>query len=153
MSLKHILIIATLLAGGPLNAAVYHVDGDFQGDASSGTTWRSAFPNVQDAIDAASTNGGGEVWIKNGIYKPRDTGREASFELKPGIRLYGGFLGGETEREERNPKAYRTVLSGDIDKIGSAKNNCFHVITGASNTGRRAASRWGNRLFRCQLHV
>ncbi|VGO22973.1 hypothetical protein [Pontiella sulfatireligans] len=130
---KLIITGMALLAAPYLNAAVFHVDGDFQGDASTGSSWLDAFPSVQDAIDTASASGGGEIWVKAGIYRPAGTDRTHSFALKPDIQLYGGFRGDETERDARNPKAYRTVLSGDIGQIGSADDNCYHVLRGASN--------------------
>jgi len=124
-----ILGVATLLAGSALSGEIFYVDRGFQGEHPSGLSWHSAFPSVQEAIDAAS--GGGEIWVKSGIYKPAGNSREATFRLKPGIGLYGGFRGNETSRTQHNPRANRTILSGDIGGTGSRSDNCLHVATAA----------------------
>jgi len=128
------MMTGILLAAASLDAKVYYVDGSFQGKYSSGESWLGAFPTVQEAINAASTNDGGEIWIKTGVYKPSGDGRTATFRLDSRIDLYGGFRGNETKLEQRNPKANRTVLSGDIGRIGSRSDNCHHIVTGASNS-------------------
>ncbi len=102
--------------------------------AATGLSWAQAFNSLQEGIDAAFQAGGGEVWVKAGVYKPVDTGRTATFELKPGVRLYGGFRGEETACAERNPKANRTILNGDIGSPGNESDNCYHVLTGATDT-------------------
>ncbi|MBN2683977.1 MAG: right-handed parallel beta-helix repeat-containing protein [Pontiellaceae bacterium] len=115
-------------------AKVFYVDSRFQGNAPTGESWFTAFPSLQDAIDAAAENGGGEVWVKSGTYSPGGTQRSSSFKLKTGVHLYGGFRGDETNREERNPKAYLTTLSGNIGQLGENDDNCYHVLTAASET-------------------
>ncbi len=127
-----ILGVATLLAGSTLAAERFYVDRDFQGEQSSGLSWLSAFSSVEDALDAATD--GGEIWIKAGVYKPTGKTREATFRLNPSTELYGGFRGNETTREQRNPRANRTVLSGDIGRIGSFADNCHHVVTAAAKS-------------------
>ena len=109
-------------------AATYYVDSKYQGEAPSGESWLSPFPSIQMALDAASTNGGGQVWIRAGVYHPEGTSKSATFELSPGTSLYGGFRGGETMLDQRNGKANRTVLSGDIGRIGSISDNSYHVL-------------------------
>ena len=129
-----ILGVATLLAGSALSAEVFHVDRDFKGEKPAGDSWFSAFSSVQEAIDAATAKGGGEIWVKAGVYKPSGETRDATFQLKPGIELYGGFRGNETLRAQRNTRANRTVFSGDIGRIGSFADNCHHVVTGAAGS-------------------
>ena len=64
---------------------------------------------------------GDELWVKAGTYKPSIVGladpRDATFALKSGVALYGGFAGGETVRSQRNldPATNGTVLSGDFN--------------------------------------
>ncbi|MBN2704344.1 MAG: right-handed parallel beta-helix repeat-containing protein [Pontiellaceae bacterium] len=117
-----------------IQTKVFYVDNRFQGSSPTGELWNSAFPSLQDAIDAAAENGGGEVWVKSGTHSPRGTRRDASFELKTGVHLYGGFRGDETNREQRNPKAYPTTLSGNIGQLSNSADNCYHVLTVASET-------------------
>ncbi|MBN2163310.1 MAG: right-handed parallel beta-helix repeat-containing protein [Pontiellaceae bacterium] len=114
-------------------SAVFRVDGNLSTGMRDGSAWRDAFASVQDAIDAASRAGGGEVWVKAGIYRPAGSGRSATFQLKPGVRLLGGFRGDETERLERNPKANRTTLNGDIGAPADESDNCYHLVTGSTD--------------------
>jgi predicted outer membrane repeat protein len=114
-------------------AKTLYVDHNAQGKNPTGESWRSAFSDLQEAIDAASTNGGGEVWVKAGIYTPAGVSRNGTFKLKPNVTIYGGFRGRETTLQQRNFKANRTTLSGDIGRPGSVSDNCYHVLTAASS--------------------
>ncbi|HMB89626.1 MAG TPA: T9SS type A sorting domain-containing protein, partial [Rhodothermales bacterium] len=45
---------------------------------------------------------------------------------------YGGFLGNETTRNERDWTTHETILSGDIGAPGDATDNVYHVVNGSS---------------------
>lgn len=131
--LRFFTVFGLLVSCYTAQAATYYVDGDYQGENFNGLSWLSAFPSLDKALATASTNGGGEIWVKKGVYYPPEIdGQEASFTLGKNTQLYGGFRGNETKREERNWKINRTILSGDIGRSGSRRDNCYHVITGAS---------------------
>jgi hypothetical protein len=75
------------------------------------------------------------LWVAAGTYQPTGgTDRSVSFVLRPGIELYGGFGGGETERSQRDWQANPTVLSGDIGRRGEIADNAYHVLIGADQT-------------------
>lgn len=103
-----------------------------------GISWDTAFNDLQDALSVAQP--GSEIWVAAGIYNP-DRGtdvREASFQLKNGVSLYGGFSGTETRRYQRKPSRNETILSGDLkdnDEPDFANNdeNSYHVINGNKN--------------------
>lgn len=129
-----ILQVAILLAAAvSAHAGIFYVDPTFQGETPTGESWLSAFPSLQDAIDAAARDGGGEVWVKGGVHHPSAPSRNATFEIKPGVSLYGGFRGNETERSQRNIKSNRTIINGDVGRMGSSADNSYHVITGSAN--------------------
>ncbi|QBG46368.1 hypothetical protein EGM51_02755 [Verrucomicrobia bacterium S94] len=115
-------------------AATYYVDSGFQGESPSGESWFSAFPSLNSALEAASTNGGGQIWVRAGHYKPEGSSRDATFRIPENTALYGGFRGNETNLNQRIPRANRTVLSGDIGRIGSTTDNAYHVLTASGNT-------------------
>jgi hypothetical protein len=127
-----VILLATALTASTL-AATYYVDSKFQGDSPTGDSWLSAFPSLQMAIDAASTNSPAQIWVKAGIYKPEGISKSATFNLPTDVEIYGGFRGNESLVEERNAKANRTVLTGDIGRVGSISDNSYHVITAAEN--------------------
>ncbi|MBT4530376.1 MAG: hypothetical protein HOC27_04155 [Phycisphaerae bacterium] len=102
----------------------------------NGTSWTSAFLDLQDALDVASS--GDQIWIAEGIYTPTDLDgttdkRKASYRLSSGVEIYGGFLGNETDISERMPNSYRVFLTGDIngndDSGGDNSENAYHVVT------------------------
>lgn len=109
--------------------AVRYVSASAPGPTYNGTSWASAYTNVQTALAAALA--GDEIWVAAGVYRPTaTTNRTVSFVLKNGVALYGGFLGGETLRAQRNPdpRANGTLLSGDIGTSGDLTDNSWHVL-------------------------
>lgn len=89
-----------------------YVDASGSG-ANNGSNWANAYLQLTTAL--ANSNCG-EIRVARGVYTPT-TGSDvtASFQIRPGQRVYGGFAGTETTLEQRAPGANPTVLSGDID--------------------------------------
>ncbi len=79
---------------------------------------------------------GDQIWAAAGTYLPNTAGlsdqRGATFQLKAGVAVYGGFAGTETSLGGRNsdPAANGTVLSGDIGVAGNSADNAYHVVIG-----------------------
>jgi len=112
-----------------LFSEVIFVNGDFAGLKSTGKSWTSAFSSLEAALDAAKKKKEpSEIWVKAGIYRPAGTNRTASFVVPDGVKIWGGFSGTESSRSERNPKAWRTILSADIGRAGRVSDNCFHLL-------------------------
>lgn len=109
---------------------VRYVDVRVVGGDNDGTSWGNAFTNLSEAIDAAQADD--EVWVAEGTYKPGTT-RNSTFQLKPGVDLYGGFAGTESSAEQRNRDAHPSILSGEIG-TASTSDNVQHVVTGDNDT-------------------
>ena len=59
------------------------------------------------------------------------TDRTATFTLKSGVALYGGFAGTETPaRASATGTTNVTILSGDIGTANDATDNSYHVVHG-----------------------
>ncbi len=108
------------------------------------SSWANAC-TLQTALAQAVS--GDEIWVKAGVHYPGAAGnRSATFTLKNGVALYGGFAGTETARDQRDWQANKTILSGDIDQndINDVGNfiaedwshilgeNAYHVVTASS---------------------
>ncbi|NJK98266.1 MAG: hypothetical protein HC905_28155 [Bacteroidales bacterium] len=96
---------------------------------------------MQHAIDKATS--GDLVWVAKGIYYPtkllpsKTTSRYKSFQMKNGVKVYGGFAGGEKHIEGRDVKNNVSILSGNFGQIGELSDNAYHVV---SCTGPLSAS-------------
>jgi predicted outer membrane repeat protein len=94
----------------------------------NGGNWDDAFLDLQDALTAASS--GDEIWMAAGTYYPDSgTDRDATYQLKANVLLYGGFAGGETSTEQRNWGDNVTILSGDIGAMGNHSDNSRNIVT------------------------
>lgn len=78
------------------------------GASGDGSSWDNASGDLQKMIDELATGGtsAGEVWVAAGEYSPKgwlDNSKSytASFLMRDGISVYGGFAGGENSKEER----------------------------------------------------
>jgi hypothetical protein len=105
-------------------------------------SWASAC-TLQTALTASTA--GDEIWVGAGVHKPTTgSDRTATFQLKSGVAIYGGFATTETLRSQRNITANVTVLSGDIDSnditdshgvvtttTNLVGNNSYHVVIGS----------------------
>lgn len=141
-AIQGVVVLAAWLCVGIGSAAaqpVRFVDNDapLGGDGSS---WATAYANLQDALTDAAASGGvvTEIWVAVGTYTPPGPGgdRAATFQLLSGVALYGGFVGTETLVSQRDPQANVAILSGDLDgndgpNFANNSENSFHVVTGS----------------------
>ncbi|HEY3266877.1 MAG TPA: choice-of-anchor Q domain-containing protein [Armatimonadota bacterium] len=100
---RHSVIVLALVWTTTAFAAVIRVDRNATGASHDGSSWSTAYLTVADGLKVASA--GDEVWVAAGAYNE-------SLAVPKDVALYGGFAGGETLREARNPVANLTVLKG-----------------------------------------
>jgi len=123
-------IVAWLVLVPVVGKATVYVDAGNAAGPWDGDSWATAYTDLNAALDDAKA-GQEPVWVAAGTYWPTDgDDRGASFRLKRHVAVYGGFSGGETEIEQRDPEANVTILSGDIGAPGDASDNVYHVIVG-----------------------
>ena len=108
-------------------AKVYYVKANATG-SNNGLSWENAFTSLQSALAVASPTN--EIWVAAGTYKPGSSGeRSATFTLKKGVAMYGGFSGDTSAAwEDRAPETYKTYLSGDLNGNGRDNNDSYHVL-------------------------
>jgi hypothetical protein len=137
----YILILSGLLTSllplpAQANGAIIYVDANASG-ANNGTSWPDAYNNLQTALTSASN--GSEIWIADGTYRPTSANgnRTIAFTLKNGVAIYGGFRGNETQRNQRNWRSNRTLLSGDLNgndgaDFANSSENSYRVVVGTN---------------------
>lgn len=92
-----------------------------------GSSWDEAIDDLQRALTVAREPGSivDEVWVAAGTYWPWSRcsalpqvspAGYASFEIVPGVDIYGGFAGFETDPSQRNLTKNVTVLSGILSE-------------------------------------
>jgi PKD repeat protein len=137
------VLLATLLLPLPSvrSAGTLFVDASAPGPDHDGSSWAFAFIDLQSAL--ATATAGDQIWIADGRYTPGPAGSPAvTFTMREGVALYGGFAGGETTLDARDPAVHATILSGDLagddtvdargvtlaagDIVGA---NAYHVVT------------------------
>ena len=133
-----IRFLATLLlacTAGGAQAAICRAASTASG-AASGATWQDTM-TLPAALAASSCD---EIWLKQGIYRTGPA-RTDTFNIPRPLKLYGGFVGSETELAQRGTNSRLTVLSGDIDGDDTvdangittdtsriAGSNSYHVV-------------------------
>ena len=94
------------------SSRIRYVNKDGTGDGT-GSSWDNASANLQAMIDELAESGDGqpgEVWVAAGEYEPLTqlipgTSHTASFRMRNGVSVYGGFAGGESSKTERKKVA------------------------------------------------
>lgn len=106
-----VFALIMLVSLGQLNAAIRYVNINASG-TGNGTSWANAYTNFKTAIDNAAT--GDEVWVAKGTYQPSSG---TSFSMKNGVKIYGGFNGGEATLNARNWRSNLTILRGNNSRV------------------------------------
>lgn len=109
---------------------IIFVDKDNSSGVETGTSWSTALTRIQDGIDAAAAIGGGEVWVAEGNYGETRADANGSVVLRPGVHVFGGFTGTETQRAQRDWGVNVTVIDGSAARAGAP---AYHVVAGAND--------------------
>jgi hypothetical protein len=117
-------------------SAVRYVNSGLTTGINDGTSWANAYRG-SDALARAlgASVAGDEIWVAAGLYKATTTtSRAATHTLRTGVGVYGGFLGGETLRDQRNHVANVTTVTGDLLSndagVNNLTDNSYHVFVG-----------------------
>ena len=80
-----------------------------------GQSWNTAHRYLENAITAWQS--GDEIWVSKGTIETQSTGIALN-STHSGIRIYGGFSGGETTREARDWYRNATILRAGGTRFG-----------------------------------
>lgn len=133
MRKRFFTLLMALCSIAAIQAQVRYVAEDGTGN---GLSWETASGDIQEMMNELTESGGGEVWVKKGIYKPMHkaaeqytdetptTERDKAFVLRTNVKLYGGFAGNEANRSERDWELNETILDGALNETDSV----YHVV-------------------------
>ena len=112
------LVAALFLLGSvAAQARVIYVNGALQTDpVPTGQTWATAWNTIGDAVNESSE--GDEIWVAQGTYKE-------FVVITNAVALFGGFVGTETNRDQRNFTWNTTTIYGD----GGGTNLTRNVVS------------------------
>jgi predicted outer membrane repeat protein len=118
-----------------------------------GSSWANASSDLQGMINSSLAYD--EIWVAAGTYNPTldPSGnaspadpRDKTFHLKDSVKLYGGFIGTETQLTQRDFTLNTSRLSGDfnnddvvtgngstLDFLGIGEN-AYHVVISARDS-------------------
>ncbi|MEO0630095.1 MAG: DUF1565 domain-containing protein, partial [Planctomycetota bacterium] len=111
---RAMLFPATVLLAalaGTAHADIIYVNADSNG--GDGSEWQQALRTLDEALAIAAQ--GDEVWVATGEYAPNPSdGRDATFTIRDGVRVFGGFRGDESQLEERSEDPFEnpSILTG-----------------------------------------
>ena len=120
------LFVLLLVYAITSSATVYYVSPNGN-DSSSGLSWATARATIQSAIDSATI--GDSVFVAIGNYY--------GFTIKSGVHVFGGFLGFETNLNQRQPLSFGFLPNNTCSNIGSSISS--------SQTGRIRLMRMNTR--------
>jgi hypothetical protein len=142
-AMPSLILIAILFPSVAFADLELHVD-QAAAPGGDGLSWATAYRHLQDALHHASERPAAvEIRVAQGVYRPdEDEGglvvpgdRAASFHLKSGVSVLGGFAGaGGNDPSERDVDTFSTVLSGDLNEddvlyFVNVDDNAYHVVT------------------------
>ena len=142
----------------PVGAAITcYVSTTGGSNAATATSWATSTSNLQGAIDYVKNNGGGQVWVANGLYKPGTT-TASSFSLANNVAIYGGFTIGQTSISDRNltgPSGTTLTgnLGGGINSVHVVNNPASLILTSSALldgfviTGGKATNAEGGGMY------
>ncbi len=126
---------APLLAANPAWAGTLYVDANLTTGAGDGSSWSNAYQG-SDGLRLAivASVSGDDIYVADGTYFPTSTNsRTASFTLKTGVAIYGGFQGGESGPAQRPAfGSAESILDGDLlgnDGSNLFNDNSYHLVT------------------------
>jgi hypothetical protein len=113
---------------------------------TNGLSWGDALSELSDAITKANATNASvagtitDIWVAAGTYYPTAVPewggtRDQAFIMPANIKVYGGFVGTESNVTQRDYLTNETILSGDLGADNSAGNNAYHVVAYSGNVG------------------
>ena len=124
-----ILLLLSLFLYIPVFSQITYISEDGTGN---GTSWSQSAGDLRQILLNAQP--GNEIWVAAGTYRPDECSdcdredRNDRFEIPNQVQVYGGFVGTETQRDQRDWINNETILSGDINQDSEPDSNAFTIV-------------------------
>lgn len=124
--------LLTISANAEAGTVIY-VDADATGPTHDGTSWCTAYVDLQQALDVATA--GTTIRVANGTYRPSKRTnladpRSVKFQLINGITMEGAYAGcSAPDPGHRDVTIHASVLSGDIGTPGDDADNAYQIVS------------------------
>lgn len=117
---------------------IWYVSADSPYPVQDGTSWTSPFRTIAQALAVASSNH--EIWVATGTYLEEGVDETTAVTMKTGVRMYGGFIGVENDKSERDIFQNATRIDGNNELLAvEGANNTvldgFVIVNGGMNVG------------------
>ena len=125
----HFCCILLLLLNISFTQAQTYVNTSVIGGSNNGSSWSNAYADLAAALANASAEE--EFWVAEGSYYPTSgSNRGVSFSVSvQGVEIYGGFISGHTNLNQRDWVNNPTILSGDIGEPNLKTDNSYSIFT------------------------
>ena len=127
------IALASAAAAQAISPTVVYVRAAATG-ANNGASWTDAYTSLQPALGAAS--GPADLRVAAGTYSP-GASRDATFTLKNGVGVYGGFPAAGGEWAVRDAGVNVTALDGGGNGTDASLAS-YHVVTASGGTDATA---------------
>jgi hypothetical protein len=113
---------------------ILYVDDDADPCVADGYSWDTAYKTLQNALEHV-TPCIGKIFVAAGDYIPTESNDpdpwNKTFQLIDGVDVYGGFIGCESEPNQRNlaDTSLASILTGDLNNDGG--RDVYNVVTAA----------------------
>ena len=107
------------------------------GGSADGSSWSLPIGSVQGAVDAAQLraqarqDGTCQVWVEAGVYPIYGTDPTDTLHLRPGVQVYGGFIGSETKLSDRLVDPATGLM--EFESLLDGQDAVQHVVTGSDD--------------------
>ncbi|RYE22209.1 MAG: hypothetical protein EOP51_13825, partial [Sphingobacteriales bacterium] len=106
------------------NFSRFYVDINSQASLKNGGSWATAYSSLEQALADPYLEAGDSIWVAKGTYQPAVA--NATFKMKEGVKIYGGFVNTATNFDERDYKNNETILIGNGGRVIA---NSFNSLT------------------------
>ena len=120
------------------------------GNNTDGQSWENAFTDLKTAISGITGYNCYEIWVAKGEYQ-----EDGIIEIPRLVMMYGGFLGTEVNRDDRDVKVNQCIINGSgshrcVDNYGYLDG--FYITNGKSSGNGGGVMNYSGTVKSCHIY-